>query len=126
MKTWRRWAWIAVSLAVLGCRDESPWAPTTSPPDPDCGSCERLDVKLPHTGGLALYSDPKTDDALAQWAICVEAIVDCAAPELDLEGCVEAAPCPAPCQAAFAEQGGDVDAFEAVFLDQDGACGVTP
>lgn len=113
---------------LAGCSGGSPWEEPTVAFDPSCADCTLVSVApMDHVGDIELYTT-EADDALAQWAGCVEAIMVCADatpdPAAALAGCVETSPCAEACAKPFAAAGGDADAFGSTFLAASGACGV--
>ena len=143
--TRRRLIVIVVLLALLGLlawwlwgRSPAPiWQPASQDYAPErCaeGDCELvLDIPLTDDQQMGLMYDPTVDDAVAQWANCLEAVVSCVekadGAAAAYPRCVAESSCPAPCRAAFAkrsrgltEQEQMIAALEAVFLAPDARC----
>ena len=120
-------------LLLVACRGtaDGPWNETTVPYDPLCSDCVSLETTtLDHMGDVEILVS-EADDALAQWAICLESIMDCAdaggtpeAAQQALDGCVASSTCPDVCKDAFSDAGGGGGAFESVFVAPEGACGL--
>jgi len=109
----------------------SPWAPTTHPFDPDCGSCVEIGKgELAHAGNSRVLVDMTTDDPPAQWGRCLFSIMQCLDAGGDsISGCVNKGACPDACKKAFnARLGGstqadvEVGAVDKVFFDDGALC----
>ncbi len=111
----------------------SPWQATTKAFDPDCSDCpvviEYSAQESAHGSSIQIKYDPTVDDEVAQWGNCVIQVLQCIENSSDLRPCIAIPECPASCQTAYQEAGGDsadlasqFDAFEAVFTDDDAPC----
>ncbi len=152
-----RWRLIAgaaviVLLAILALImfrpfAESPpadlWQAATTQFDPDCSDECRvvLDERPTGHGGsgdasMMMLTDPRLDDAIAQWGDCLDTVISCLDPEApgqtgpsaaQLRQCVARSTCPAACRERFASRSaGDLEAaaaaFETLFLVEDAWC----
>lgn len=110
----------------------NPWKPTTVPRDPTCatGCVEYGPINMTHGGPMKFYVQPDVDDALAQWADCVESMQACLKrTDFAVSACMAEALCPRPCKDRYAsiaraETDTDtlLDVFQEVFLDRDAVC----
>tara|TARA_R110002096_G_scaffold51665_8_gene135041 strand:+ start:1115 stop:1639 length:525 start_codon:yes stop_codon:yes gene_type:complete len=119
------------------------WQAATTQFDPDCGDACRvvLDERPTGHGGsgdasMVMLTDPRLDDAIAQWGDCLDSVISCLDPEApgqsgpsasQLRQCVANSSCPAACRDRFAERSaGDLEAaaaaFETLFLVEDAWC----
>ena len=111
---------------------DNPWAPTTVPFDPTCSSnCVEVGTRTDdHTNAEMMFSlQPDVDDALVQWAQCIESTANCVRDGGAIDACVAQSVCPAPCIAEFqrlAPSEGDAEllgaVFEEVFLNDGSVC----
>ena len=115
----------------------SVWQPATQSYAPErCseGGCEPV-LEIPFTAdqSVNLTYDPGVDDAVAQWADCLEVVVSCIektdGAAAAYPRCVAESSCPAPCRTAFAKRTRGladkeqmIAALEAVFLAPDAMC----
>ncbi|WP_417492462.1 hypothetical protein [Maricaulis sp.] len=140
-------------LGFLGVRflaDRPPpdlWQPATAQFDPDCAEECRVVLSERPTGHggtgeatMVMITDPRLDDAIAQWGQCLDTVYACLAvdePEGDgarathLRQCVAASDCPTPCRERYARRAaGDLDAavaaFTTLFLEEDSWCAPGP
>lgn len=135
-------AWFAFRPAADRPLDDL-WQPATAGFDPDCAEDCRVVMRQgpsdhdPSSGvTLEIVTDPRLDDAVAQWGDCLDSVLSCAAVDADadtdaravtLRACVARSQCPAACRERYAARSeGDLDAaaaaFEAIFLEEDAWC----
>lgn len=119
------------------------WAETTHAYDPDCSEeCPEIMPSRPigHGGSdgltFSMRTDPRVDDPVAQWGMCMDSVVSCLGTEppesLDeraenIRTCVAQSTCPDACKSRFAEQAGQsleevAAAFETLFLEDEAWC----
>jgi len=119
------------------------WQPATTQFDPDCAEDCRVVLTPRPTGHggtgeatMEMITDPRLDDAIAQWGDCVDTVYACLSvdePEGDalrathLRQCVASSACPAPCRERYSTRSaGDLDAaaaaFATLFLQEDSWC----
>lgn len=111
--------------------EETRWAPTTTPYDPECASgCEVIaEGEFGHVGSVTLAFNPNVDDPVAQWGDCIESFRACVDRGGDALACSESSECPEDCRATFAAQvegvselEAQVGVFKAVYLDEGAPC----
>jgi hypothetical protein len=119
------------------------WQAATTRFDPDCGAeCPVvLDQRPTGHGGsgdasMVMVTDPRLDDAIAQWGDCLDSVISCLDPAAAgasgpsasrLRECVARSTCPVACRDRFAARSaGDLEAaaaaFESLFLVEDAWC----
>lgn len=119
------------------------WQPATVQFDPDCAEDCRVVLSERPTGHggsgeatMEMVTDPRLDDAIAQWGDCLDTVMAClaadetegdAARAAHLRQCVANSACPAACRERYARRSaGDLEAaaaaFEALFLEEDSWC----
>ena len=116
---------------------ESVWQPATESYAPErCskGECDPvLEIPFAADQSVTLTYDPRIDDAVAQWADCLEAVVGCIEKAKGAPAaypvCVAQSSCPVSCRKAFAKRASGagrkeemIAAMEAVFLAPDALC----
>ncbi len=140
----RRWIIIVAGLVLLlGVAavflflnsPKGPWAPTTMEYG-DCGDdCVDLGLhNFAHAGEVHLFYDKDVDDAVVQWATCLESAISCikAGSNEDndlISACVAASACPKSCQADYAGRAKSASSlkdqllyFQQTFLKEGSLC----
>jgi len=114
----------------------NPWQPTTVEYTADCGAdCVEVEPNKAgetgrgHGSAVEFQYNPKVDDAVAQWSDCIADVIACIDSDKALPNCVDTARCPTPCKTRFTEAAtgaadteAQLDAFEAVFIDESADC----
>ena len=135
-------AWFAFRPALDAPPDDL-WQAATTTFDPDCTEDCRVIMRQGASAHdpssdvtLEFVTDPRLDDAIAQWGDCLDTVLSCAAadPNADadvraetLRACVARSQCPAACRDRYAARsdgdlGAAAAAFEALFLEEDAWC----
>jgi len=146
----RRVMILAMLTATAACSDErsatgptepgpaggnSIWRPASQQFRVDCDaqSCEDLgEVQIAHLGTVRMYAQPDVDDAISQWAGCLDSALECLDSGLSAN-CVAVASCPTECKLEYAESVADASEpmaylaeFQRIFIDAGGLCRPRP
>ncbi len=134
----RGFAMLAIMvLGVAACTAEgttidNPWTEPTVAFDETCEGCVEVGHgHVAHAGeGRSMLLAAGVDDAISQWADCMESVLSCV--EVDgasVAECVAQGDCPTACKDRFDELasaandfGSRYDAFETVFVAADAPC----
>lgn len=119
------------------------WAETSHPYDPDCSEeCPEILAPRPLGHGsrdgmtFSMRTDPRIDDAVAQWGACMDSVFTCVDTEPPaaeseradhLRQCVAQSTCPDRCKTRFADSSGQslddaATAFQELFLEDNAWC----
>lgn len=99
---------IVAAVFIYLSKPESPWVPATMEFG-DCGDdCVDLGSRnIAHAGDVRFYYDKDVDDAVVQWAECLESAISCIKEGSKedttlITKCVAASACPTSCRADYA------------------------